>query len=440
MSQALAVNLNIYEILEEYNEKVKDIPIMFEDVKTRFNKLQNTCSTMGAYSGMRAFEHDFTMNNVKTALKSLQKSSWRFVFNALNIKDIAPKTHMDEFERLLEDPPEFTADAIKSVFKDYVTNPRGMALQAFAEVFCRLDRFYKSHSNIKVGVKGLPKRIIIGYCGEWHNSGNDHVADVVNALMRYRNEYDKVTTGHEFYTNIIKEGLSYHGLSFKLFKNGNCHIIFDKQALDDTNRALAEYYGEVIADAYEHTEKPSASKEVSKDLQFYKTSRKTVRKLLREVYLQSGQSVLEPSCGDGAILDGIAEKIREANKERWEQYHINNVKVIGVEFHSGRCEEAREKNHAVLNENFLAWETKARFDHIIMNPPFYGKHYAKHIAKAYELLADGGTITAILPVTAKMNHGIIDKEYPHCRWSDLPVGSFSESGTNINTVIVRIHK
>lgn len=43
----------------------------------------------------------------------------------------------------------------------------------------------------------------------------------------------------------------------------------------------------------------------------------------------------------------------------------------------------------------------------------------------------GGTLTAILPATARYDHGLLTGH-----WSDLPVGSFSESGTNISTTVL----
>jgi len=68
-----------------------------------------------------------------------------------------------------------------------------------------------------------------------------------------------------------------------------------------------------------------------------------------------------------------------------------------------------------------------------MNPPFYGKHYEKHIRHAIKFLKKGGVLTAILPITAKLDHALLDDL--NGRWDDLPIGSFSESGTNVNTTI-----
>lgn len=425
MSNEVMANLNIYEILDEYEKKVEEIPVLFNDIVEQISKLKHKCTTMGAYGG-QIFSHDFSWNREENLLLCLKRSSWRFVYDALKIEHIAPKTHLREFENLLEDPPAFTEDNIRSIFKDYVTDVRGMSLAAFAEVFCNLDKFYKSHSNIKVGVKGLPKRIIISGCNSIYGYGAKQLADVVNCLMRYRGKYDLCLTEYNV-LDVAKKEDGYHGLKFKHFLNGNVHVIFDKQALTDINRALSEYYGDVLPDAYEHTDKKAASKEVSKDLQFYRTPQKTVEYLL-DFHINENSHILEPSCGDGALLEGIRRKTQD-----------KNVKITGVEYNCERCNISRSKGFRVYQDNFLTWKTEDRFDLIIMNPPFYRKHYIQHIDRAYELLADGGFLVSILPVTAQINHKILDKKY-RCRWGSLPMRSFAESGTNINTCTVRIYK
>jgi hypothetical protein len=43
----------------------------------------------------------------------------------------------------------------------------------------------------------------------------------------------------------------------------------------------------------------------------------------------------------------------------------------------------------------------------------------------------GGTLTAILPATARYDHGLLTGH-----WSDLPAGFFSESGTNTSTTVL----
>jgi hypothetical protein len=72
-----------------------------------------------------------------------------------------------------------------------------------------------------------------------------------------------------------------------------------------------------------------------------------------------------------------------------------------------------------------------------MNPPFYGRHYLKHISHAIKFLKDGGKLTSILPAAAWYDHGKI-KDMGE--WRDLPVGSFAESGTNVPTGIFTYNK
>lgn len=88
-------------------------------------------------------------------------------------------------------------------------------------------------------------------------------------------------------------------------------------------------------------------------------------------------------------------------------------------------------NAHLLTANFLETEPTGDFDQVVMNPPFYGRHYAKHVEHALRFLRPGGRLTAVLPATARYDHGLLAG-----RWEDLPVASFAESGTNINTTVL----
>jgi hypothetical protein len=115
-------------------------------------------------------------------------------------------------------------------------------------------------------------------------------------------------------------------------------------------------------------------------------------------------------------------------------------RLFGIEYHAGRAAEARAKGHNVLTANFLDQPAKPEFDMVVMNPPFFGKLYMRHVMHAFRFLKDGGTLVSVLPGTAKYDHGLIEKEFPRGEWRDLPVGSFSESGTNVPTGIFKVRK
>jgi len=216
----------------------------------------------------------------------------------------------------------------------------------------------------------------------------------------------------------------FNGGRIKTFLNGNAHLIFDKHGLLDINRALAEFYGEVLPDAPSETEARRPSTEVARDLQFYPTPRKAAKIVIDALNLTGGETILEPSCGDGQIMDLLAEWHNDPDEGRYR----SRLTVTGVEYDAGRAGQARAKGHHVMTANFLQVAPDARFDAIIMNPPFYGQHYKKHLDHAVKFLRPGGRLVCILPASAYYDHGNAVGE-----WHDLPVGSFAESGTNIPT-------
>ena len=67
-------------------------------------------------------------------------------------------------------------------------------------------------------------------------------------------------------------------------------------------------------------------------------------------------------------------------------------------------------------------------DTVIMNPPFAGEHWKKHIEHAKKFLENRGLLVAILPASAQENDVLKGGV-----WYDLPLRPFKESGTNVCT-------
>lgn len=247
--------------------------------------------------------------------------------------------------------------------------------------------------------------------------------DMVNAMMQVTGEalikpeekrilWDASINGTDFELPRI-------GLKGKVFGNGNAHVHFSPQALKVVNDALHEYYGTVLPDdSSERPEAKQASTEVSKDLQFYPTPRAAIDHILARVHLPANASILEPSCGDGALLDAMNNGDRQ---------------LFGIEYDATRAQQARAKGYSVLTANFLQVEPQPVYDRVVMNPPFYGKHYVKHVEHAMKFLKPDGVLITILPASAWYEHKLLKG-----RWEDLPMGSFRESGTNINTGFLMI--
>lgn len=421
---APALRLRLPEIVAEYVAKAESIA----DAIKAFNEAQTTLKSAacigGSYGG-NVFSREPHLEE-RNVYHVLLCSAWKFVYDGLNIETIASAKDRKQLDLMLTNPPPFTMMDIEEVFGDYLRDPRFHILKGLAECFCDLDPAYKSHSRVKIGVEGLPKRIIVSYVSGWNSWGRERVKDTFNALRAYRGlpryEYAE-------FEDVMKEAkrcgeADFCGGIIRVFKNDNAHLIFDAEGLKDINRALAEFYGEVLPDAPTDTEAKRPSTEVARDLQFYPTPRAVAEQVVSSLNLQGGESVLEPSCGDGQIMDVLANWHEEPDG----RFAKRPLSVTGVEYDAARAGQARAKGHHVLTANFLQVAPDPRFDVVVMNPPFYGQHYKKHLDHAVKFLRAGGRLVCILPASAHYDHGKTIGQ-----WYDLPVGSFAASGTNIPT-------
>lgn len=456
----VALPRSIPDAVAEYEAKVAAIP----DALAAFERAAQEVKSAACVRGEWGEETIDTGRGIsaKTMEMSLRRSAWRYFWKFFKMEEIASANDKKLFGQSMASPPDFTVDNLLATFGPYLENPRLTILRGLAEVFSDLDPAYKSHEKVKIGVKGLPKRVILTYYGSIHGHGRDKLRDILNALAAYQGKplltHLELSILHKD-GNALRDGGEYldpfesahvhrrrqergeppktvkvigRGVWLKEFQNGNAHLFFGPEALLDINRALAEFYGDVLPDcpdADEDRPAPRASTEVSRDLQFYPTPRKVIDRVMSDLGRDlSGLRVLEPSCGDGRIMDALRGK---------------GAFTYGIEVDAGRAAQAREgKYHVVMRANFLEVEPDGAlwsdFDLVVMNPPFYGRHYAKHVHHAMRFLKPGGKLIAILPATARYGHGLLDDLRPD--WKDLPVGAFAESGTNVCTTIATIVK
>jgi len=444
MSNSIALQRTVRDIVDEYDAKIADLP----DAVRRFEQAMADMSVAGCVAGVYAGPAISGNPSVypKDVAQKLLCSGWKAIYQRLDIARVASVKDKSRFEMALKDPAPLTFDNAVATFGDYLLRPRFHILKGLAEVFSDLDPAYKSHAKVRIGVKGLPKRLIIGGWGQYSYSwGRERLTAIVNALAAYRGdplcdhlELWAVSEAHQRGDDGIMDGRPIkrrvdgkdvdwsppdRGVWVRRFGNGNAHVFFDPTALLDINRALAEFYGEVLPDAEDDDAAPRASTAVAKDLQYYPTPAAVIDTILDEVGIYAPREssrgsapihhVLEPSCGDGRILDAIRRR-----------GHVGR----GYEVDAGRAAQARARGHAVVTANFLEVPPVHSYDFVVMNPPFYGRHYVKHVRHAQRFLKPTGRLISVLPATAHYDHREL-----HGRWTDLPVASFAESGTNIPT-------
>lgn len=431
MNKTVAYPHTVRDILQEYFDKVDNIQNVIDNYNEVHKQTNQAVIVMGQGYHSSFIQPQYLRKD--KALHLLKQSTYQGIYNILNFDKIFSANDKKKFQVLLENPPEITQENLEGVFGDYWANPRYYILKGLAEVFCDLDPFFKSHSNFGFGVKGLPKRIILrNFVRSYSDGSSTKLIDMCTAMLQLKpdlwlgelrlseepeKDYRQYIRNQAWNNRNGSFKLEQFGIEVKTFLNGNAHIHFNEKALNVVNEGLHEFYGDILPD--ESSPKPNKQKsstEVSKDLQFYRTPKNVCEIVLRNMpYSNKDIKILEPSCGDGALLDALRER--------------GFKNLFGVEYNSERAKISRDKGYNVFKGNFLEMVPSEDYDLILMNPPFYGEHYLKHIEKALEFLKERGTLICILPSAAYYKHGKLPKGF----WRDLPIGSFKESGTNVNT-------
>lgn len=367
------------------------------------------------------------------------------------MSDMMDRTAKEKFSADLNgNVPPFTVENFEATFEALTRDARLIFIRGLARAFSDLDRRFKSHDGFKLGGRIILTRVFDEY-GHWNYNSRmrdtlqdiervfailDNVKPDIGALARQIEEDRK---GRGYCAKQSKSETAYFRIN--CFQNGNAHLWFKRDDLvDKANKMLGEYYGEVLADAAPATYSPddlrSKSGLPAKKLSFYATPDKVCDHLLGDIHLQPGETVLEPSAGTGNIVKRLLAK---------------GVTVHAIEIDPERASVLRGIKHprlTVSNDNFLTTTPRPVYDYVVMNPPFYGTHWMEHVMHAFDFLKERGTLVAVLPVTAEI--GETSKHETFRKWAtehgglypfrDLPPESFAESGTRVNTVILRVRK
>lgn len=124
--------------------------------------------------------------------------------------------------------------------------------------------------------------------------------------------------------------------------------------------------------------------------EFYPTPAGLAAHIVSMVDLAKVKTVLEPSAGKGDLLDAFEKRIKESSY----RYDANKYDIDCIELDENLRRLLTGKEHRVVFNNFLKFETLKKYDLILMNPPFSAGD--KHLLKALELMQDGGQIVCIL--------------------------------------------
>ncbi len=227
---------------------------------------------------------------------------------------------------------------------------------------------------------------------------------------------------------------------------------------------------------------------LKKKFQFFGTSKKMVSELCEKAfdpYMNKSLKVLEPSAGQGAIVEGVLDWFYdEAINVRLDSIHMIEFMPENFQILEQKYKEKHPKNPfdvpiKIKQMDFLEYDKRIDyFDVVIANPPFSGGQDIQHFYKMYEVCAPTGIVVSIMSTGWLHNSGKKFKEFREWlglsdrTWKDkinlnvasgggseyfghktaltggdeqvyiktFEGGEFAESGTNVQTAIIVLKK
>lgn len=464
-SSELMAQLNIKEVVRQRNTALSAQKVFIDDIEAVSDIFKNRDDLAKLASGGTYVRKDSEFSfmdgfgktknaRIESFRENLDRSIWEYLIRTIGINEMMDAEEKKNLRNsLLTDVPEITTDNVAATFQNLCANAETMFVRGLANVFAKLDRRFKSHDVFK-----FKHRIILSNAfDEWGNwNWNSRLEELITDIERVFAKLDnKDPDGNGLITTIRQNRRERQGditetayFRIRTFKNGNAHLYFTrKDLMDKVNKIIADFYGNVVPDAYtDANTKGNFSKNTgvpAKDLQFYPTPMPVIEKVLNDmdINFKENSKILEPSAGEGNICEALIAK------------GVYPENITAIEISSQRCEKLEKTGVKVRCQNFLTANLENDFDYVVMNPPFYGKHYMEHVYCAFNSLKKGGRLYAILPVTAQIGES---KEHTafhkwiktvdrytwndYQRWYELPSGSFKESGTNVQTVVLKMFK
>jgi hypothetical protein len=363
--------------------------------------------------------------------------------------------------------PPVTVDNIYATLQRFAEDADTIFRRGIANAFSRLDRRFRSHDGFKIG-----SRIILTYafssCGGLnYGRQRDELLDIERAFAvldagnhlgaRYGEGLSAVQqdrdNGHYGPKQSLTETKYYR---VRGFMNGNAHLWFTRDDLvRKVNKLLADWYGEVIADAQTKDDPFKKRKTtLARRFGFFPTPDTAAEHLISKVALwreptQPPLAILEPSAGTGNLARrcATAGHVGSRWREQDRSYPYNHrVDCVEVQPKLARGLRAERLYRKVWCGDFLQMQPdpKRLYDRVVMNPPFDLERDVDHVTHALNWLKPDGQLVAIMSAGTEFRETPKAKalrelvKAKHGRWDDLPACSFASVGTNVNTILLQL--
>ncbi len=101
--------------------------------------------------------------------------------------------------------------------------------------------------------------------------------------------------------------------------------------------------------------------------------------------------ILEPSAGQGHLLDEICSRFEQAGIP---------IEITCIELDPLNCIVLKQKGYTPVEADFLSYMAEKDFDLIVLNPPFESLTFNAHIRHAQQMLAPKGRLVSVVPSAA----------------------------------------
>tara|TARA_B100000519_G_scaffold197975_1_gene206627 strand:- start:739 stop:2619 length:1881 start_codon:yes stop_codon:yes gene_type:complete len=381
---------------------------------------------------------------------------WAYLVEHTRVLKLMDRIARREFrEQLLRDPPEVTYDNVQATLEEIYLQYTTIFQRSIATSFSSLDRRFKSHDGWKIGSRVILDRALDDFR---HWSSHRYMDDLLRDIERVFFILDGKEIPEEYASVVVgvpdvagSWGRARQGyfeneyFRVRVFLNGNVHIYFRRDdLLNEVNRHLGEYYGAPIPQDTKHRDTSQddlfdAKLTPAKNFGLFPTPDLIRNRLFERLMMyrrpdDTQLRFLEPQAGTGALASYAAEE---------EGALVDCVEIqpqLAMEL------KASKLYNKVTTANFLdlSPDPDNLYDRIGMNPPFDRERDIDHVVHALKFLKPGGILCTVMSAATEFRETKKSIAFQKLvkqlggRFEDLPERSFSDVGTNVNTVLLTI--